>query len=137
MYTLMLEAPHADKIGMEAVVERAMASSASSSLPRFFPDASEAPAKILPSASLEASPSSLFDQSNVCVIRPALLTDGDHKGWGKYRVFQEGPGKEESKGKSAYSISRKDAGDFIARLLIDRDGEGASRWWGCQPVLAY
>jgi hypothetical protein len=137
MYTLMLEHPHADKIGMELIVERATTNAPTASLPRFFPDASEARADVLTTATLEASPAALLSQKDVCVVRPAIFSDGERKGWGKYRVFQEGPGKDESKGKSTYSISRKDAGDFVARLLIDKEGEGANQWWGYQPVIAY
>jgi hypothetical protein len=135
MYTLLLENPFADKIGMELVVDRAIANTPTTSLPRFFPDASETRPHVLTASALEASPAALLSHKDVCVVRPALLTNGERKG--EYRAFQEGPGKEESSGKCLYSISRKDAGDFVARLLIDKDGEGANRWWGHQPVIGY
>lgn len=120
---------------MEVVIERAI--SPSDSLPRFFPDASEPPSTILTAAALQASPENIFDPKNVCVVRGALLADGKRKGWGSYRVFQEGDGKDDSKGKKLYNISRNDAGDFVANLLIASESENAGKWWGYQPVIAY
>lgn len=139
MYTLMLRAPHEDKIGMEIVMEKVLlptTSESQSQPPHFFPKRSEAPARILPATTYDALPAPFLPQTDVCIMRPALLNDGPAKAWGHYRVFQEGTGKEESAGKKLYNISRKDAGDFIAAMLAGKQ-EGAHVWWGRQPVLGY
>lgn len=102
---------------------------AGSSLPRFFPNASEVSSAVT-SAENFASPSiphGFMEPTDLCVVRPAMYTDG--KEVGTYRVFQEG----EQKGNT---ISRKDVGAFIASLL-NREGEEAKKWFGHQLVLAY
>jgi hypothetical protein len=139
MYTVMLRAPHEDKIGMEIVMEKVVLPATSESqpqLPHFFPERSEATPRILPAATYDALPPPFLPQTDVCIIRPALFNDGPAKGWGNYRIFQEGPGKEESAGKKLYKISRKDCGDFIATMLGGKQ-EGADVWWGRQPILGY
>lgn len=153
----MLQAAHNDKIGMEIIMDKVMLPPSSSSsgtpFPRFFPNRTEAVDHILPKETYDALPAAFIPQEDVCVMRPALMGDGPYKGWaglgsgadekakasvnkGGYRVYQEGPGAEESKGKKLYSISRKDAGDFIAVMLAGQESETAF-WWGRQPVIGY
>lgn len=134
MYSAMLTPPHVDKIGMEVVM--AKVTIPSSSLPHFFPDRAEAPEQILTDAQFAEVPTAFIPQTDICVPRLALLSDAPAKGWGNYRVIQEGPGADESKGKKMYSIYRSDAGEFIGTLLAGSNPE-IQKWWGSQPVLAY
>jgi len=139
MYTAMLKAPHADKIAMEIVMRKVLLPVAPESqpeLPQFFPDLDEVLPRLLPTATYDALPAPYLPQTDVCIMRPALMTDGPAKGWGNYRIVQEGPGKEESAGKKLYNISRNDCGDFIAAMLSGKQ-EGADVWWGRQPILGY
>lgn len=144
MYTLTLQPFHDDKIGMELVMDKVMLPSSSSSpIPRFFPDRDEALPKILPQPTYEALPAPFIPQEDVCVMRPALMKDGPLTGWSTgsgskgYRVFQEGPGADETKGKKLYAISRKDCGDFVATMLAGKEESKTAVWWGRQPVLGY
>ncbi|KAF8319618.1 hypothetical protein DL93DRAFT_2074552 [Clavulina sp. PMI_390] len=155
-YTIALTPPHVDKIGMELIMEHAILPSTDASLPRLFPDFSEVPSHVLTADKFATLPPPFIPPTDVLVLRPALLHDGVPKGWSTtvvlpedgaktkvkgddgYRVIQEGLGPLESKGKSCYSVSRKDVGDFIAIMLSGgKDKEGSEVWWGRQPVLAY
>lgn len=138
MYTAMLKAPHDDKIAMEIVMKKVLLASSESQpqLPDFFPERSEVLPRILPAETYDALPAPFLPPTDVCIMRPAMMTDGPSKGWGNYRIVQEGPGKEESAGKKLYSISRKDCGNFVAAMLSGKQ-EGANVWWGRQPVLGY
>ncbi|KAF8334734.1 uncharacterized protein EI90DRAFT_458712 [Cantharellus anzutake] len=133
LYTTVLEHPHADKIAMEVTLSKALLPS--SSYPHFFPSPSEISPMVTTAGDIDAVISPFIAPQDVCVVRPALLTDDAAKGKEKYRIIQEGTGREESSGKGMYSISRKDVGGFIARLLGGDDD--VQKWWGCQPVLAY
>ena len=145
--------------------------SPSSQLPRFFPLPTELPSHIMSPEVYQSLPEGILDPARVCVVRPALMGDGKRKGVyrvvqegtksssssssaasaSKSPKEKNGKGKEAeaelygedevSKGKKIYSISRRDVGDFMARLLAapgEEEGrEGAKRWWGRQPVLGY
>jgi len=134
LYSAILKNAHADKIAMEIALSKALLPS--SELPRFFPSPSEISPKVTTESDIDSNITTPFlAPQDVCVLRPALFTDGEPKGKEKYRVFQEGPGKDESAGKGLRSISRRDVGDFIARLL--GGDEDVQKWWGHQPVVAY
>ncbi|KAF8313847.1 hypothetical protein DL93DRAFT_2080748 [Clavulina sp. PMI_390] len=144
---------------MEYVMDRATLPAnpdipAEASLPHFTPDPSEVLPHILSPAAQEALPAPFIPASDVCIIRPALLDDSEPRGMSRsvrtpldgseknekddkgYRVIQEGLEKHESKGKGFYSISRKDAGHFVAEILGGKNAD-AQMWWGRQPVLGY
>jgi len=147
LYSQMLRSAHEDKLAMEVALNHALlpstSSTTSSPLPRFFPDPAELNPIILSSAQLaETIPSSFLHPDRVCVLRPALFSDGPAKGLGGkggYRAAQEGD-KSTSGSSGAiggmYSIGRLDVGGFAAGLIDGRD-ENVTKWWGHQVVLAY
>ncbi|KAF8315007.1 hypothetical protein DL93DRAFT_2227713 [Clavulina sp. PMI_390] len=159
LFSLALHGPSADKVGMGYVMARStlppdLNVAEESSLPRFGPGESEVLPQVLSRDAQAALPPPFLLASDVCIIRSALLTDGPSLGMSKtvrtpldgvkknakgdngYRVIQDGLADHESKGKSMYSISRKDAGHFVAEILGGKNRD-AQLWWGRQPVLAY
>lgn len=131
MFNYFLTAAHDDKIAGElAVLKTLKPISPSSSLPLDFPSPSELK---LSHESYDSIPSSFLDPSSILLVRPSALTSAPAKGWGKYRVVQDG---DEQVG-SMWSISRNDVGGFIAAALSEGGGEGAEKWWGHQVVLGY
>lgn len=133
LYSVVLKNAHADKIAMEVALSKALLPS--SVHPRFFPSPSEINPRVTTPADIDSAVTPFIAPQDVCVIRPALFTDGEPKGKEHYRVIQEGPGNDESAGKGMHTIARKDVGGFIARLL--GGDEDVQKWWGYQPVVAY
>src|ERR1700712_2990581 len=102
MFNYFLTAAHDDKIAGELAVLKALkAPSPSTSLPFDFPSPSELK---LSQQSYESIPSSFLDPSRVLIVRPSVLTSAPAKGWGNYRVVQDG---DEQVG-NMWSISRND-----------------------------
>lgn len=118
---------------MEVALSKALLPS--SALPRFFPEPDEINPRVTTPSEIDSAITPFMAPQDVCVIRPALFTDGEPKGKEKYRVIQEGPGKDESAGKGMQKVARKDVGGFIGRLL--GGDEDVKKWWGYQPVVAY
>lgn len=133
LYSALLKNAHADKIAMEVALSKALLPS--SALPRFFPEPDEINPRVTTPSEIDSAITPFMAPQDVCVIRPALFTDGEPKGKEKYRVIQEGPGKDESAGKGMQKVARKDVGGFIGRLL--GGDEDVKKWWGYQPVVAY
>lgn len=137
MFNHFLTAAHDDKIAGELAVLKALQlDSSSSSLPLDFPSPSELK---LAHSTYESIPSSFLDPSRVLIVRPVILTSAPAKGWGKYRVVQDGS-KEHLTGEGGgtmWTISREDVGGFIAAALDEGGAEGAAKWWGHQVVVGY
>ncbi|KAG8809089.1 hypothetical protein FRC17_003624 [Serendipita sp. 399] len=103
MYTYMLPSPHADKLGLERLLQHAMG------LP--WKEKIEPKEEVLPSDWEKDYPAPGF-LPEVVVVRPAFLTDGPETG--KFKVTEtETP---------FYTISRRDVAHFIGeRLLAEFD----------------
>lgn len=98
---------------------------------RFFPAAYEVSSDVISPEDFASSqiPRGFLNPYDLCVVRPAIFTDGHATG--KYRVAQEG----EISG--CYQISREDTGEFISRLCEGRQADAAEKWFGHQVVIAY
>ncbi|KAG9046595.1 hypothetical protein FS842_000839 [Serendipita sp. 407] len=99
MYTYMLPSPHADKLGLERLLQHAMG--------RPWEENVEPNEEVLPSDWKKDYPAAGF-LPNMVVVRPAFLTDGRETG--TYKVSPDDF--------SSYTISRRDVAHFIGKRLL-------------------
>jgi len=139
VYSRMYRADLEDKLAMEVVLEHSLLPSTVSAsfpstryVPRYFPSASEVNPNVLSEETLNSLPGRFIQPPDVCVVRPAILTNAKPREL--VRVAQE---NEVPRGShSFHSIGREDVAGFIADL-IDGADENVTKWWGHQVVLAY
>lgn len=101
-YSYGLASPHADKLGMERLLQYAMG--------KEWKENIEPSEDILPSPSIwtkEYPPTGWLPE--LVIVRPAFLTDGEE-------VHQYKVSMDEF---ASYTISRKDMGHFIGKKLMD------------------
>lgn len=113
----MLSGPHADKEGLEYLLQRAAVG-----LPT--PTKKEdIPAKTILSEEVRtAAPESIIPE--ITIVRPALLTDGDARGPSALKAKE---------GLTTYTCSRKDVAEFIATQCLPPKTE----WVNKCPILGY
>lgn len=124
---------------MEVVLEHSLLPSTLSAsfpstryVPRHFPSVSEVNPNILSMETLNSLPARFVQPPDVCIVRPAALTNAQPRDF--VRVVQENEVPRGSHG--FYSIGREDVAGFIADL-IDGTDENVTKWWGHQVVIAY
>ncbi len=130
-----------DKLAMEVALSQCLlrlstAFMSTRYVPRFFPSPSEVGSSFFSLDASSSLPRPFLLSPEVCVIRPALLTNGYAKGSGRYRVVQEDRIKSDAGCWGMYFISREDVGGFVGDLFNPSD-EWTAKWWGHQVVLAY
>ncbi|CAG7847257.1 SubName: Full=Uncharacterized protein {ECO:0000313/EMBL:CCA69402.1} [Serendipita indica DSM 11827] len=114
MYNVLLPAPHADKLGLERLLQYAMG--------RRWEENAEPEDSILPKGWEDSLPPAGF-MPDIVVVRPAFLTDGEAKH--EYKVSPDEY--------ASYVISRKDVAHFIGERLLTE----WSTWSGKIVNLGY
>jgi len=124
-YSLMLPAPHADKLGAERLVAQAAG--------KPWPSSDPEPKKgIMPEDWQAGVAKSGQSWTDTVIIRPAMLTDGACKADTApaeklpYRFSEQIVG-------SGYTISRRDVAHFIAEVLL----KDWAKWQGKALNMAY
>lgn len=99
-YSYALHSPHADKLGLERLLQWAMG--------KQWKEGVE-PSETVLSPDWQKSYPPIGWLPNLVVVRPAFLTDGEAKG--QYKVSTDEF--------SSYTVSRKDMGHFIGVRLVE------------------
>jgi len=140
VYSRVYRADIEDKLAMEVVLEHSLLPPTLSAsfpstryVPRHFPSASEANPNIISTETLNFLPGRFIQPPDVCVVRPASLTNAQPREF--IRVVQENEIPQHGS-HGFHSIGRADVAGFIADL-IDGTDENVTKWWGHQVVLAY